>query len=185
MEKYHDNVVSRLDSSINDTDTSLTVSYDFSGWDVPSDGWLTVGASGDFRPSTDGTPPQVETMKYSSVSYGTGTTTFSGLSRGEDNSTAQSWSSGVVVGLSVTGDLLDEVANYTYLVNFVDSDLSSGILTVNHNLNIQAPNVVIYDDSSPNIEVIPDEVRFIDNNTVEIDLHSFSVGPYDWEARIT
>lgn len=184
MTKFHDNIVSRLDSSITDTDTSLTVSHDFSSLDVPSEAWLTIGSNTDLQPASDGSPPTSEVVKYTSVSYGTGITTFGGLTRGADNTTAQSWSSGVMAGLSLSGDLLNYIANYTYLLSFGSGDLTSGVLTVSHNMGISYPNIVIYDASSPQVEVIPDEVRYIDTNTAEVDLSSFSLPTSGWEVRV-
>ena len=184
MVSFHDNIVSHLDSSISDTDTSLTAAYDFSSYDIPNEGWLTIGGVADRRPATDGSPPTAEVVKYTSYSFGTGTTTFSGLSRGVDNTTAQSWGADTTVGISITGDLLDYVANYTYATSFGSGDLSSGVLTVNHNMGIAHPNIVVYDASSPQVEVIPDEIRYVDVDTAEVDLSAFSLPSSGWEVRV-
>lgn len=190
MVNFHDNIVSRLESPISDTDKSLTVSHNFSTYDIPSEGWLTIGTSEDLRPLSDGTPPSAEVVKYEDVSYGTSITVFGDptyypLSRGVDNTTAQSWNSGVMVGLGITGDLLDLTANYDFVLSFTDADLNSGILTITHNLGVPYPNVDVFDDSSPKKRVIPDEIIYSDSNTVKVDLSSFNISTYDWTVRVS
>jgi len=184
MVSFHDNVISHLELGISDSDSSLTVAYDFSSYDIPSEGWLTIGNAQHRRPGNDGSPPTSESIRYTSYSFGTDTTTFSGLTRGVDNTNAQSWSAGDNVGLSITGDLLDYVANYSYAVSFGSGDLSSGILTVTHNMNISYPSVSVYDDNDPQLIILPDEIRYISTDEIEIDLSSYSVPASGWQVRI-
>jgi hypothetical protein len=63
-------------------------------------------------------------------------------------------------------------AGLTYKTSFVLSDLSAGILTVNHNLGARYVSVVVYDDSYKLI--MPDEVEVSNSNTSLVDLSSFT-----------
>lgn len=69
----------------------------------------------------------------------------------------------------------------SYFVSFDSSDLSSGILTVNHNLNVDYPSVVVYDDSDNVIQ--PDEITFVNSSSVDIDLSSYTINNA-WQVRV-
>lgn len=95
------NLGAKLNSSITDTDTSMTVNTDYSGKTVSDEQYLAIGDNYAFQNGT------YEVVKYTSwTNNGDGTSTFSGLSRGLDNTTAQSWSSGVSINASLPGPLL-------------------------------------------------------------------------------
>ena len=55
--------------------------------------------------------------------------------------------------------------------NFVFPDLSSGVLTVTHNLNSQYVSVTVFDEN--NLLIIPDDVDAISTTQLTIDLTSF------------
>ncbi len=98
------NLRANLSSSITDTDTSLTVDDEFTSKTVPSDGYLAIGEQQDFVGST------FEVVRYSGFTRnGDGTSTFSSLTRGLDNTSASSWDSGITVGTNIPGNLLARI----------------------------------------------------------------------------
>ncbi len=98
------NLRADLSSSITDTDTSLTVDDEFTSKTVPSDGYLAIGEQQDFTDST------YEVVRYSGFTRnGDGTSTFSSLTRGLDNTSASSWDSGITVGTNIPGNLLARI----------------------------------------------------------------------------
>ena len=71
----------------------------------------------------------------------------------------------------------------SYTSSFTNASLSSaGILTVNHNLNVTYPLVVIYDNN--NLEIEPDEIEYKTVNQIEIDLSSFISISGTWNIRV-
>ncbi len=66
--------------------------------------------------------------------------------------------------------------------NFVFPDLSSGILTVTHNLNSQYVSVTVFDNN--NLLIIPDDVDAISTTQLTIDLTSFGSFGGAWRAVI-
>lgn len=64
---------------------------------------------------------------------------------------------------------------------FTDSDLNSGILTINNTLNSTYPSVVIYDDSGQLKS--PDSITYVNSDTIEVDLGSFTVSN-EWVVNI-
>ena len=87
---------------------------------------------------------------------------------------------------NMRGSEVESIGDYTvggYSTSFDNGDLGSGnILTVNHNLNVNYPIVVIYDNNDKVIE--PDEIEYTDNNNVDIDLNSFVPLTGTWHVRI-
>ena len=71
----------------------------------------------------------------------------------------------------------------SYTDAFVNADLSSGILTVNHSLNTSVVHVTIYNDS--NVQVTPDAITLTDANNVAVDLSSFGVITGTWNAKVS
>lgn len=56
---------------------------------------------------------------------------------------------------------------------FTNADLVSNIYQWNHNLNLNEPGIIqVFDNND--IQVFPDSITFVNNNTVEINLSSFS-----------
>lgn len=70
----------------------------------------------------------------------------------------------------------------TYSISFTNSDLSSGILTVTHNLSFDYPMVIVYD--SNNMVIGPDDIEYINSNSVEVDLSSWGTISGTWHIRV-
>jgi hypothetical protein len=66
--------------------------------------------------------------------------------------------------------------------DFVDGDLTAGVLTVNHNLNSQYVSVTVYNNS--NLIIIPDDVTATSTTVSTIDLTSFGTLSGTWRAVI-
>lgn len=69
-----------------------------------------------------------------------------------------------------------------YLNYFTDGDLNAGILTIDHDLNSYYPNLILYNDY--NKVILPDEVVYLDVNTVSVDLSSYIPLTGTWKVRI-
>ncbi|HSG32662.1 MAG TPA: hypothetical protein VLB82_14090 [Thermodesulfobacteriota bacterium] len=54
---------------------------------------------------------------------------------------------------------------------FVNADLTSNKITINHNLSTDYPVVVVYDNS--NNYILPDEITYINSNSIQLDFTSF------------
>lgn len=95
---------SLVDDPLTSGATSLTLDNEFTAKTVPSDFYLTIGEDTDFANST------VEYVRYSGFTRnGDGTSTFSGLSRGVDNTSAQEWAKGTTVAISLPGVALENL----------------------------------------------------------------------------
>jgi len=70
----------------------------------------------------------------------------------------------------------------TYLKTFTNGDLSTGKLTVTHNLNSTYPIIVVYDNNEK--EIIPDDITYQSVNALEIDLTSYGSLAGTWHARV-
>jgi len=70
----------------------------------------------------------------------------------------------------------------SYTTPFTNASLSSGILTVTHNLGVTYPVVVIYDENENVID--PDEITYSTTNEIEIDLSSFGTIAGTWNVRV-
>ena len=69
-----------------------------------------------------------------------------------------------------------------YTTSFVNGDLVSGILTVTHSLTITYPIPIIYDNNDKEIQ--PDEIEYIDTNTIKVDLSSYGSITGTWNVRV-
>lgn len=69
-----------------------------------------------------------------------------------------------------------------YSQSFADGDLSSSVLSVNHNLDSQFNIVQVYDEN--NQLIIPDEITSTDANNTDIDLTSFSPITGTWNVVV-
>lgn len=69
-----------------------------------------------------------------------------------------------------------------YSVTFVDGDLTSGVLTVTHNLADQFPVLVLTNGSNKLTQ--PDDVTYTDANTLAIDLSSYGSLTGTWTATL-
>lgn len=65
---------------------------------------------------------------------------------------------------------------------FVNGDLSTGVLTVTHDLNSSIVGVTVIDNNGK--IVLPDEVTITGANTVAIDLTSFGTLAGTWSVRV-
>lgn len=74
------------------------------------------------------------------------------------------------------------ITNVSYAGSFTNSDLSSGVLTINHSLNSQYNIVQIIDNSGNNI--LPDEVTHTDANNTAVDLSSYGTISGTWRYII-
>lgn len=70
-----------------------------------------------------------------------------------------------------------------YRGTFVNADLTAGILTVTHNLNVDTVSVVVKDNNGE--QVLPGLVDETSNNAVTIDLSAFGTLTGTWEYLIT
>ena len=66
--------------------------------------------------------------------------------------------------------------------NFADGDLSSGVLTVTHNLNSQYVAVTVYNNND--LIIIPDDVTATSGTVTTIDINSFGTIAGTWRAVI-
>ena len=66
--------------------------------------------------------------------------------------------------------------------NFADGDLSSGVLTVTHNLNSQYVSVTVFDNND--LLIIPDDVDATSTTALTIDLTAFGTITGTWRAVI-
>ena len=62
--------------------------------------------------------------------------------------------------------------------SFTDSDLSSGVLTITHNLGHTYCSVTIIDNN--NKVITPDDITYVDENSLEVDLSSFGTLTGTW-----
>ena len=72
----------------------------------------------------------------------------------------------------------------SYARSFINADLVTGVLTVNHNLNQKWPVVVVYNDAAVPVMIIPDEVYAVNENRVQIDLTSYGAITGVWYVRV-
>jgi len=86
-----------------------------------------------------------------------------------------------VSGYTVEETWMARLTGYGYRRPFESSDMDGDIMSISHNLGVMYPNIAIYDDSGTLIT--PDNINFIDDNNIEIDLTSFSVSGI-WHATV-
>lgn len=67
-------------------------------------------------------------------------------------------------------------------LQFTNSDLSSGILTVTHGLGLKYVSVVVVNNSDK--QVIPDDVTFSSTTALSVDLSSFGVLSGNWQVVV-
>lgn len=82
---------------------------------------------------------------------------------------------------NVNDDWRSRVTGAGYSVSFDSSSLNGGKVEITHNLDELYPVVSIYDNN--NVLVSPDNVTYISNNTVEIDLSSYTINE-QWVATV-
>lgn len=75
-----------------------------------------------------------------------------------------------------------ENSNSNYTLSFDNDDLVNNTITITHNLNSRV-NVTLYNNN--NKVILPDEVTHSDNNTLVVDLKSFSPISGEYTAYIS
>lgn len=101
---------------------------------------------------------------------GTGFTAV-GIAQGGTNATT---AAGARTNLSAAG-----LATGT----FTNSSLTTGVLTITHNLNNQAPIIFVYDNN--NRWIVPDEITATSANAATVDLTSFGTLTGTWRYSVT
>lgn len=66
---------------------------------------------------------------------------------------------------------------------FSVEDLEGGVLLVDHGLGRKYVQVTIYDEND--FQVLPDQVRVLENDQVEVHLHSFESSITDWVILVS
>jgi hypothetical protein len=69
-----------------------------------------------------------------------------------------------------------------YNVSFTNASLSGGILTVNHALAVDYPNVTVYDNNKK--VILPDDITSVTSNQLTIDLSSYGTITGTWYAVV-
>lgn len=142
---------------------------------------------------TDADIDRSDVLRVNSGSIGNGRVEVTGslaASMGLSGSLTQlvDGTSYLIAGANVTitsasnGAVTVSAFNDTFTAFFQDADLSSGIYTVNHNLNFQYATVIVYDDTDK--QIIPDEVTAFSANTAYIDLTTFAPLNNTWKTTI-
>jgi len=71
----------------------------------------------------------------------------------------------------------------SYKTTFVDDDLSSGdVITIAHGLDTEHPAVVVYDNDE--LQILISEVKYIDSNTIELDLSTMTPLTGTYKVRV-
>jgi len=73
-------------------------------------------------------------------------------------------------------------ATATFLQSFTDGDLTVGILSVTHDLNLIYPIVEIYDDT--NNAIIPDDILILTPTTLDLNVLNFTPISGTWQIRV-
>ena len=90
-------------------------------------------------------------------------------------------------GITITdggagGALTISADSGSYTTSFTNASLSSGILTVTHNLSSQYVVTAVYDDS--NLQIVPDEVTATSTNVATINLKSYGTLTGTWSVIV-
>lgn len=92
----------------------------------------------------------------------------------------------LVAGKVPLSQMNDGVATYNRLrheVTFGQMDLTSSTLEVYHNLNVDYPSAVTVWNNARKV-IIPDDIVSVDNNTIRVELHSFTPLTGSWTIVI-
>jgi hypothetical protein len=71
----------------------------------------------------------------------------------------------------------------TKLIEFTNDDVMANILTIQHNMGIEFPSVVVYDNSR--LQVIPSDINAITEDKIIIDLTGLAPFTGNWYVRIS
>lgn len=70
-----------------------------------------------------------------------------------------------------------------YRTEFDSSDLVSGKLTVTHSLGVATVNLSLFDSSTYQLMTVANEVKILDDDSIEVDLQGFTVSG-TWEVVV-
>lgn len=83
---------------------------------------------------------------------------------------------------------IDDIVDYlvdgdsAYRMSFDDTDLTAGVLSVNHSLDREFVGVAVYDDG--NTVILPDEATLVDVDNLTIDLSSYGTITGTWNLVV-
>jgi len=77
---------------------------------------------------------------------------------------------------------ITSVNSLSYTTTFMNGDLSSGVLSVAHNLTVSGIGVHIYDEDSKLVQ--PDEVTLVDTDNCTVDLSSYGTLSGTWTVKV-
>lgn len=77
---------------------------------------------------------------------------------------------------------ITSVSGLSYTTTFLDGNLSSGVLAVNHNLTVNGVGVFIYDNNNKQIQ--PDDVTLVDADNCNVDLSSYGAITGTWRVKV-
>ena len=88
------------------------------------------------------------------------------------------------------GELLDPAAarallGNNYAASFDNTDLTSGVLTVTHNLGVQYPSHIAVYDNNDDLVGLVDEITAASTTALIIDISSFGAITGTWKVSIT
>lgn len=84
--------------------------------------------------------------------------------------------------LRVAQAISAQAAGAGYTLTFDNADLSTGVLTVTHNLGNAYPSVTVYDNNGK--VILPDEITSSSINALAVDLTSFGTLTGDWTVVV-
>ena len=70
-----------------------------------------------------------------------------------------------------------------YYKEFVNADLTNGVISLIHNLNKRSPTVSAYNDV--NELIMPDNVVYVNENRVDLNVLSYVAITGTWSARVS
>ena len=73
-------------------------------------------------------------------------------------------------------------ANGSFLQSFINRDLTTGVIRISHDLNDSYPSVTVF--NSNELIILPDNVLFVDVNSVDINLLNFVPLIGTWNTKI-
>lgn len=76
-----------------------------------------------------------------------------------------------------------ESTSSSYRQTFINSDLSANKITITHNLNVQNPDVIVYDGD--NYQILPTQVKYVSVNSIELDFTGLTPLTGTYSVRIT
>ncbi len=82
-----------------------------------------------------------------------------------------------------TGDMTAiDFANTSFKQTFTNADLTANKITITHNLSIDYPVVIVYDNN--NNEIFPSEITYLTDNTIELDFTGTTPITGNYQVRV-